>query len=177
VLMSGQRAKVVKCTMKSSGKASVQEYMMWISWDDYMNFYNDGKTKAEFNDGRDCGFLTKDAQYAYVFSTEGIHYYQMNPIEQYQEYRMDSLEGRKIGDIRMTPDTEFGYMIDNDTHRLVSMSVKKDTANGGYTLEEGDWIDLPDADLNKIEICQTGNYLAIYSTSGTESITVIKAAR
>lgn len=180
IITSGQRSKILKCVMQASGKASVSESMMWTSWEEYMDSYRKGKSKAEFNDGHDCGFLTSDAQYAYVFSTEGIHYYkdQRTLGEEYQEYYVESLEGRRIGDIRMCPDTEYGYLIDNTNHLLTTMRPVLDNEKGGYILLEGDWIDLPETSTyDRIEISQGGNLLALYNSTRAESITTIKAAR
>lgn len=180
IITSGQRSKILRCVMQASGKASVSESMMWTSWNDYMESYRKGKSKAEFNDGHDCGFLTPDAQYAYVFSTEGIHYYkdQRTKGEEYQEYHVENLTERSIGDIRMCPDTEYGYLIDNTNHRLVTLRPILDGEKGGYVLMEGDWIELPEtSNYDRIEINTSGSLLALYNSTNADSITTIKAAR
>ena len=56
-------------------------------------------------------------------------------MEEYSIYHKESLDGSNIGDLKMSPDTEFCYALDNESHRLYTMRSVMDSSKGGFVLE------------------------------------------
>lgn len=179
IISAGTRSKIYSLKKNNSGGIGIREYMMWQSWEDFISYYNQGKCKAEFSSAQSCGFLSKDGSYAFVFSPEGIYYFKdmTKENEEYSIYYTESLLGRSIGDVSMSPDTEYCYMLDNDTHRLYTMEPKMDASKGGFVLVPGNWIDFGPKSADKIEISLSGELLAIFNKTDSSYITLVRAAR
>ena len=179
VIASGERSMLYKFTRNAEGNYSIREYMMWTSYDDYMSYYNAGKCKAEFNGAKSCGFLTKDASYAFVFAKDGIYYFKdtVAAMEEYSIYHKESLDGSNIGDLKMSPDTEFCYALDNESHRLYTMRSVMDSSKGGFVLEKGSWIDYGSRNADCLEISLSGETLAVFDKTDSTYLTLIRAAR
>ena len=177
IAISGQRGKVAECSYRSGMNcATFSEYHLWVNWDDYMEYYDKGQTKEEYKAAYACGFLADDGKYAFVLSTEGIYYYKLADeiFDEYEQYNFESLDGRKIGNLKMCEDVRFGYMIDNTARKLITITpVMK---NGYYYLNEGTSIDI-DSTSTSLDISPDGKYLIVYNASSCTTATLIKASR
>ena len=175
IFTAGNRSKVYRCTNNGSS-SSISEYQMWTSYEEYFSYYNQGKPKSEFDAARSCGFLSKDGSYAFVFSPEAIYYFHYDG-EAYSLYHRESLEGQKVADIRMCPDTMFSYLLDNDNNRLYTMTPVYDDGKKGFIFGKGNWIDYGRESADSIEISPSGELIAVFNSASTNSITLVKAAR
>ena len=175
---SGQRAKIIESHQNSQGYASNSEYFCWVSWDDYISYYNQGKTKNEFENSISCGFLTKDAKFAYVLSEEGIYYYKdsRDIAEDYQQYNFESVEDGEAVNIKMCKDLKYGYQIDNKNKKLYTLIPT--LSNGeNYRLEKSSFITLDNKDSDTLSISDDGSLLALYNVKNAYSLTLIKTSR
>ncbi len=177
IAISGQRGKVTECSYRAGmACAAFAEYHLWVSWDDYMVYYDKGQTKDEYKNAYACGFLKDDGAYAFVLSGEGIYYYKMADeiANEYEQYHFESMENRNIGDLKMCEDVRFGYMIDNKAKKLITVTPALE--DGYYYLKEGTSITI-DATSTSLDISPDGKYLVVYNASNCTSATLIKASR
>lgn len=178
VAAAGQRAKVMECYYDTRyNSSSITEYNMWVSWEDYMEYYNKKQTKDEFLSAYDCDFLTPDGSYAFILSEEGIYYYKGSPesIDDYEEYHVEKTAEGTIGAITMAGDTCYGYMIDNSEKKLYT--VVPTPRSGYYYLEKSTSIALDASTYNALEISRDGTYLLVYNRDNCLKANIIKIAR
>ena len=79
--------------------------------------------------------------------------------------------------IKMAPDTEYSYMLDNKNGRLYTLRSVKDPDKGGMALQKGCWIDCDVNGADEIEISLSGEFLAVYNSNSISCINIIKTAR
>ncbi len=177
IASSGQRAKIIESHINSQGYASISQYFCWVSWDDFIEYYNKGKFKKEFDDAKSCGFLTRDGKYAFVLSTEGIYYYKDSTDinEDYQLYSTEEFEKGTVVDIAMCRDVKYGYRIDNKNKKLYTLTPS--LKDGDYFLEPSSSIELDNSDSDTIEISPNGSCLALYNKKDSFTLTIIKTSR
>ena len=179
ISISGQRGKVGEAHYNDSyDYAGFSEYFMWVSWNDYITYYNDNKTKDEFRDGISCGFLESTGTYAFILSSEKIVYYKKaaSSANGYEQYKEESIEEESVGTIEMCVDTKYGYKLDNRNKKLVTLTPTLNEESY-YTLVEGNSISI-DSDLyNSIEISKDGKWLAIFNSTDCSQIVIVKASR
>ncbi len=179
ISISGQRGKVGEAHYNDTyDKAGFSEYFMWVSWSDYVEYYNANKTKDEFRDGISCGFLENTGNFAFILSSEKIIYYKKaaSSANGYEQYREDALEEGIIPALEMCRDTKYGYMIDNEEKKLVTVTPTL-TTDGVYVLEKGSSIALDGSTYNSIEISNDGKWLAVFNSTDCSQILIVKASR
>ncbi len=179
ISISGQRGKVGEAHYNTAyDKAGFSEYFMWVSWSDYVEYYKADKTKDEFKDGISCGFLEETGTYAFILSSEKIVYYKKaeSPANGYEQYMEVAVKEGSIKTIEMCRDTKYGYMIDNESGKLVTLTPTKN-AEGVYVLEKGSSIGLDSTRYDSIEISNDGKWLAVFNSIDCSEILIVKAAR
>ncbi len=178
VAISGQRGKVNESLYRlDMSLASFTEYHLWVNWSDFLKYYNQGLTKDEYQSAYSCGFLSNDGRYVFVLSREGIYYYKLadNISNEYEQYHFEELTSGKIGTIKMCQDVRFGYMIDNENKKLITLTpgIEDDV----YHLIRGSSISLDTTTNDTLDISPDGKYLVVYNSLEGNSATVIKASR
>lgn len=179
ISISGQRGKVGEAHYNDSyDYAGFSEYFMWESWEDYIKYYNDNKTKDEFRDGISCGFLDSTGTYAFILSSEKIVYYRKaaSSADGYEEYLEEAISDESVGTIEMCIDTKYGYKIDNSSRKLITLTPTLNEESV-YTLVEGNSIALDSDTYNSIEISRDGKWLAIFNSTDCSQIVIVKASR
>lgn len=179
ISISGQRGKVGEAHYNDSyDYAGFSEYFMWVSWDDYVKYYNDNKTKDEFRDGISCGFLESTGTYAFVLSSEKIVYYKKasSSADGYEMYREDTIADERISTIEMCRDTKYGYMLDRTERKLITLTPRPNE-DGFYVLEKGNAIEIESDLYDSIEISSDGKWLAIFNSADCSQIVIVKASR
>lgn len=178
MVTSGERSKVYNFSPSSSG-ISIREHMMWKDEDTFYDYYYQNRFKAEFLDARSCGFLTRNGDYAYVFTPTAIHYYKRDygKSDSYNLYHTESINEDGTSIIKMAPDAEYSYLIDNKNGRLYTLRSEESSSENGYVLKRGSWIDCDVSGANEIEISLSGEFLAVYNKNNTSCINIIKTAR
>ncbi len=177
MVTSGERSKVYN--FKGTDTISISEHMMWKDEDVFFEYYAQNKFKAEFLDARSCGFLSRDGDYAFVFTPSAIHYYkrEYGNFDEYTLYHTENITEDGTSIIKMAPDTEYCYLLDNKNGRLYTMRSENSWNDGGLVLKKGSWIDCDVQGANEIEISLSGEYLAVYNKTTTSCINIIKTAR
>ena len=179
IITSGERAKVYEFAQNSEGGISMREHMVWKDEEAFFEYYYQNRFKADFLDARSCGFLSNDGEYIFVFTPSEINYYKHNGnnLDEYALYHTEDISEEGIGMIKMAPDTEYSYMLDNKNGRLYTLRSVKDPDKGGMALQKGCWIDCDVNGADEIEISLSGEFLAVYNSNSTSCINIIKTAR
>lgn len=177
--VSAERGKVMESVYYPSFACySFGEYFLWVSKEDYMEHYDKNEVKAEYQNAYGCGFLSSDGKYAFVLSDEGIYYYKLNdsPAYGYEQYYFEEVTRSSIAEIKMCQDTSFGYMIDREENKLVTLTPS--VLDGSYYLKKGTSIAL-DATLSydRIDISPDGKYLLVYNKTDATTLVIIKVSR
>lgn len=180
IITAGQRSRAMECYYdKMYNSSSITEYNMWLSYDDYMKYYEEGQVKDEFRDGYDCGFLTNDGIFAFVLSSEGIYYFKLDTdsTDDYEIYNVEKIEKEgTIGAITMCDDVSFGYLIDNSEKKLYTVTPTIRDDEYCY-LERGTSIALDSTAYNALEVSDDGTYLVVYNHDNCAKANIIKVAR
>lgn len=179
IITSGERAKVYEFAQNNEGGISMREHMVWKDEEAFFEYYYQNRFKADFLDARSCGFLSNDGEYIFVFTPSEINYYKHNGnnLDEYALYHTEDISEEGIGMIKMAPDTEYSYMLDNKNGRLYTLRSVKDPDKGGMALQKGCWIACDVNGADEIEISLSGEFLAIYNSNSTSCINIIKTAR
>ena len=177
VVTSGERSKIYNFTGEES--ISISEHMMWKDEDAFFEYYSQNKFKAEFLDARSCGFLSRSGDYAFVYTPSAIHYYKRDygNFDAYTLYHTENITEDGVAMIKMAPDTEYCYLLDNKNGRLYTMRSENSWNYGGLVLKRGSWINSDVSGVNEIEISLSGEYLVIYNKTTTSCLNIIKTAR
>lgn len=178
IVTSGERSKVYDF-VTGSETISISEHMMWKDEDTFFEYYNQDRFKAEFLDARSCGFLSRNGDYAFVFTPSAVHYYkrEYGNFDEYTLYHTENISEDGISIIKMAPDTEYCYLLDNKNERLYTMRSENSVSDGGLILKKGSCIDCDVKEANEIEISLSGEYLAVYNKTNTNCINIVKTAR
>lgn len=178
-ITSAERAKVYELVQNSEGGISISEHMVWKDEDKFFENYQQNIFTEDFRNARSCGFLSNDGGYIFVFTPSEINYYKYNgnSLDEYALYYTEDISGDGISIIKMAPDTEYSYMLDNNNGRLYTLRSVNDSGKGGLVLQKGSWIDCDVNGADEIEISLSGEFLAIYNSNSTSCINIIKTAR
>ena len=177
IITSAERSKVYK--FAGSESLSISEHMMWKDEDLFFEYYAQNRFLPEFLNARSCGFLSRSGDYAFVFTPSAIYYYKLNPgnFGEYTLYHTQTFTEEGITMVKMAPDTQYCYLLDNKKERLYTMRSENDWSVGGPVLKEGSWIECDVSGADNIEISLSGEYLAVYNKTNTSCINIIKTAR
>ena len=106
---------------------------------------------SEFLDARSCGFLSRNGDYAFVFTPSAVHYYkrEYGNFDEYTLYHTENISEDGISIIKMAPDTEYCYLLDTKNERLYTMRSENSVSDGGLILKKGSCIDCDVKEANE----------------------------